>query len=162
MRSIQEAQIVLGDDDLLGVVAGIRSGRRCRRARVSPASQLLGTELLGRSFLSRMASRTARGVRKASHVALNVGAKIPGYGAAVDMFRSVTGGKGGGGAPGGAGGGGGGGAPEEKPLWQNPMVLVGGALVLVMLLKKSGGGGGGSQVQYVPVPAAAPAGGGKK
>lgn len=162
MRSNAEAQIVLGDDDLLGAISALRRGRRayCPRARRSPARELLGgtelegTELLGRSFLKRMASRTAKVVRKGSHVALNVGAKIPGYGAAVDLFRSATGGKGGS-AP--AGGAGGGGDPEAPPLWQNPMVLGAGALLLVLLLKSKKGQGGGQPIYYAPPPAPAPA-----
>lgn len=153
MRSNAEAEIILGDDDLLGALSALRRGKRmgCRRARKSPAQEMLGTELLGRSFIQRMASRTAKVVRKTSHVALNVGAKIPGYGAAVDMFRSVTGGKGTAKPP----AGGQGGDKEETPLWQNPMVLMGAGLVLLLVLKSKKGQP--QPMTYAPAPAPAPA-----
>jgi hypothetical protein len=154
MRSKQEAAIVLGDDDLLGNISALRTGRRMYRARRSPARQMLGgTELLGRTFLERMASRTAGAIRTVSHQALNVGSKIPGYGSAVSMFRSATGGKTSDAAPKHTGK-----DKKDTPIWQNPMVLAG-AGVLLLLLLKSKRGQGSQPIYYAapPAPSAVPA-----
>lgn len=145
MRSNMEAQIVLGDDELLGAVSAMRrGGRTCGRARRSPARELLGgTELLGRSFIERMASKAAGGVRSVSHVALNAGAKIPAFSSAVGVFRAATSGNSASQAPDP------GSDKDTPPLWQNPMVLAGVGLVVLLLLK---GRSSPAPVYYAPAP----------